>query len=72
MDTDYDAAPSPGACPKRFAPVTMIDRGANGLLRADSPPWPAPAQDAKTPRNVAPRADEGPEKSPSSTEDARD
>ena len=32
--------------------------------RADNPPWPVPARDAETPGNIAPRADEGPEKSP--------
>jgi hypothetical protein len=29
-----------------------------------NPPWSSLARDAKTPRNLAPRADEGPEKSP--------
>ena len=29
-----------------------------------NPPWPSLARDAKTPRNFASRADEGPEKSP--------
>ena len=41
----------------RYPPVRFISPSRQS-------PWPAPAQDAKTPRNIAPRADEGPEKSP--------
>jgi hypothetical protein len=54
---------------------TRSPRSRLSALGADphplSPPWPSLARDAKIPRNLAPRADEGPEKSPSWTEDAR-
>ena len=44
--------PPPIPDPIRFSP------------RAHNPPWPSLARDAKTPGHIAPRADEGSEKSP--------
>jgi len=70
---DFGIIHVPARAPPRFG--AAIRSTPKRLIRIRYPPvrcfspsrqspWPAPAQDAKTPRNIAPRADEGPEKSP--------